>query len=1261
MIFALILAALSLSACDVLFGKSTVVVFDNGLDDVQNAVYEAKDFSEISVPEDPEREGYLFGGWYFDDDFTKPFTLSALFEMEKGGTITVYAKWTEYSELEFTYDLYLDGSKYATATAKGFSISSLEKPEKKDCVFLGWYSDASFKNAFTDKSVSIDLYGEVTSLYAKMIPYSECEYKIKFTIDGKNYTTIVTEGISYALPVSPTKDGFEFVGWYFEDGKELSSEALKAYSPNDTLTVKALWKEVDESEFKIELYVDSERWETKYTSGGKFSAPAAPTKEHMTFDGWFYDKAYTFAYADSDKITADKKLYAKYSPIEIIATVNISESQSKAVKIEYGTDYTILGWENLNAEKKAFLGWALKGSETLVTDGDGKCLVPSEFDTDIELIPIYREYTAKVVIHHEGEWKGVKTHYAFNNKLEENIPDPVPSQDGMIFAGWYLKNSNGKASKIDLSTFNFTDGEYTVYAKFTTEKIMIAKGGEMNLSLRLIMTEQVHAYAYLAAFDFREYLVYELGMSLCAPEYEKSSVEYSLEIIIGAGAKYRDDEYSMSVEEIGNLGYIIKVVDDKIIIAGATDELTAEAFNYFVKEVLKINVGSGEAITDISVDRDIYITKADSFPVKSVTLASKSLSSFVLVGDVSDYALMEEVKDLIAKKYGAVLKIVCTGNEGSYENFIVFSCYKNAYIPKDTKNDGFVICVEDGNLYISCAYENAFETATLEFVNNYLLKDGTNTFAEGYIYSKQVSIVTYEDFGAVGDGVTDDFAAIYDAHAYANLGGQTVLGKAGAVYFIGDSFTKSIPVKTSVDFKGATFMINDKGSVAYSNRSKPLFLIEGDAYLISPIALRQDYGKELVIHAGDTEIPWLSGQISGAGTVIIISSQKELMRYPSSILGQERTERFTVDSNGRIIGAPAFKDISDITAVLVVRSGDALTVQNGNFKSVAPTVLSETSNKNSQQYYYRGISVKNTSGVTLKNITHTMIDEPRMYTEHGTGAESYPYFGFIVIDDSFNVTLDGVTLYAHTKYYISRPNNSGTVTYTELSSYDLSVSNSVNVTLKGLKQQSRDSLTDGKYSGLINARSVKNLTVNASELNRIYSIDIQGASFTDSTIGVGIVVNGFGDLVFDGVTRLVGKPFLTLPMDYGATLSGALTFKDCTFKALKTYNSILSAQASGSYADAYLINSSYYATTSEYRNFDFGFGTSLPKTITIDNLTSLAASTYVFNDINNAAFEYGDYMYRYGITEKIIFKNMSAIATVKSASCTKLAAIPVVS
>ena len=44
--------------------------------------------------------------------------------------------------------------------------------------------------------------------------------------------------------------------------------------------------------------------------------------------------------------------------------------------------------------------------------------------------------------------------------------------------------------------------------------------------------------------------------------------------------------------------------------------------------------------------------------------------------------------------------------------------------------------------------------------------------------------VTYEEFGAVGDGVTEDFEAIKKAHDYANKEGLPVKAREGATYYI---------------------------------------------------------------------------------------------------------------------------------------------------------------------------------------------------------------------------------------------------------------------------------------------------------------------------------------------------------------------------------------------------------------------------------------------------------------------------------------------
>ena len=73
--------------------------------------------------------------------------------------------------------------------------------------------------------------------------------------------------------------------------------------------------------------------------------------------------------------------------------------------------------------------------------------------------------------------------------------------------------------------------------------------------------------------------------------------------------------------------------------------------------------------------------------------------------------------------------------------------------------------------------------------------------------------VTYEEFGAVGDGVTDDYAAICKAHDYANEAGLPVKANDNATYYILnpiiDGAMRSAIIKTDVDWGGAKFIIDD--------------------------------------------------------------------------------------------------------------------------------------------------------------------------------------------------------------------------------------------------------------------------------------------------------------------------------------------------------------------------------------------------------------------------------------------------------------------
>src|SRR6056297_1607666 len=59
-----------------------------------------------------------------------------------------------------------------------------------------------------------------------------------------------------------------------------------------------------------------------------------------------------------------------------------------------------------------------------------------------------------------------------------------------------------------------------------------------------------------------------------------------------------------------------------------------------------------------------------------------------------------------------------------------------------------------------------------------------NVSPEDVIKFQTNGLVQYSDFGAIGDGKTDDIDAIAAAHAYANQQGLPVQANEGAAYYI---------------------------------------------------------------------------------------------------------------------------------------------------------------------------------------------------------------------------------------------------------------------------------------------------------------------------------------------------------------------------------------------------------------------------------------------------------------------------------------------
>lgn len=74
--------------------------------------------------------------------------------------------------------------------------------------------------------------------------------------------------------------------------------------------------------------------------------------------------------------------------------------------------------------------------------------------------------------------------------------------------------------------------------------------------------------------------------------------------------------------------------------------------------------------------------------------------------------------------------------------------------------------------------------------------------------STEKGFVTYEDFGAAGDGVTDDLTAICETHAYANAHGLRVRSRPEATYHLGRR-SLTVRIATDTDWNTSRFIIDD--------------------------------------------------------------------------------------------------------------------------------------------------------------------------------------------------------------------------------------------------------------------------------------------------------------------------------------------------------------------------------------------------------------------------------------------------------------------
>jgi len=419
---------------------------------------------------------------------------------------------------------------------------------------------------------------------------------------------------------------------------------------------------------------------------------------------------------------------------------------------------------------------------------------------------------------------------------------------------------------------------------------------------------------------------------------------------------------------------------------------------------------------------------------------------------------------------------------------------------------------------------------------------------------KARGVVSYRDFGAVGDGKTDDIDAIAATHAFANQNGLSVKADEGATYYISGK-NRTAVVRTDTDFGTAAFIIDDTN---VQNRNAHVFLVSSalQAQKLEGVSSLKRNQKKI-----NVPLP---------GTCIVTVTNSNVKRYirfgANQNNGSSQTDIFIVDKNGNVdTNAPIiwdFDQITDITALPIDET--TLTIKGGRFTTTANRAESK------YNYYSRGIAIRR-SNVVVDGLEHRVTGEG----DHGA-----PYGGFINVGDCAYVTVQNTVLTGRKMYQTI---GAAGVTVS-MGSYDLSVNRALNVSFVNCSQT--NDIDDSRYWGILGSNYCKNLIYDSCIFSRFDAhMGVANATIRNSTLGhMGINAIGSGTFTVENST-IRGRTLINLRSDYGSTWQGEFIIRNCVF-----------VPAGGKPASASLIGGSYSG------QHDFGYTCYMPELITIENL-----------------------------------------------------------
>ena len=686
----------------------------------------------------------------------------------------------------------------------------------------------------------------------------------------------------------------------------------------------------------------------------------------------------------------------------------------------------------------------------------------------------------------------------------------------------------------------------------STELALVTDGATDYVILR---SEDSPSSVTASAVFLRRYME-KCGVKIKITTDWDKNAKAAHEIVVGDTVRTAEEGNTMDAHSVGEKGYYAYAAGERIYLGGGSDAAVQQAVEAFLGEFFGYagDPDTASAVTNVRIPADYNSVTRQTYALEKIEIAGKDLSSFTIVaGDKNAKKTAETVQNAFYQTCGVWLPIAENGTAGA--RILIGSTVKE----KGT----FEASVDDsGDLVLASDVDNGVTRGFSHFfADTFSGKEGTVSVPKDLRYTDPVgSYVTYSEFGAKGDGVTDDFPAIVKAHAYANEHNMEVRGDAGATYYIG-RHTDTAEIQTNVDWTGASFIIDD------TKMDVPLR--QTHTFHVSRRTERIDL-KKLGITTLKKGAASLDVKLDSDCYVYVIDeSTKNFIREGSNQTnGSSQTDCFILHADGTVDPTtPIIWDFDKISTIYAYPlETETLTVKGGTFTTIANQAESKYT------YYTTGIEVVR-SNVVIDGLTHYVTGE----LDHGA-----PYDAIIQVNECANVTVQNCTFTAHLIYHTI---GSAGVDVS-MGSYDLRCRRAINVLYKNCRQTT--DILDTRYWGLFVSDFCKNLTLDGCTFSRFDAhMGVTNATIRNCTLGHQCLnAIGHGLLTVENST-LYGSSFISLRGDYGSTWNGDVVIKNCTW-----YPNM----GRGVSNQTALINGSYSGF------HDFGYECYAPQNITIDGL-----------------------------------------------------------